>query len=37
LHGHEEAFGREKGATLLGITTEKEERNAQEPMGKREG
>jgi hypothetical protein len=37
LHGHEEAFGKEKGATMLGIVTEKEERKAQEPMAKREG
>jgi len=36
LHGHEEVFGREKGETLVGIATEKEERNVQEPMGKRE-
>ena len=31
-----EVFDREKGVTLLGITTEKEERNAQETVGKRE-
>lgn len=37
LHGHEEAFDREKGATLLGIATEEEEENVQEPMEKREG
>ena len=37
LHGHEEAFGREKGVTTLEITTEKGQRKAQEPMAKREG
>ena len=26
LHGHEEAIDREKGATMLGIATEKEQR-----------
>ena len=37
LHGHEEAFGREKDATILGIATGKGERKAQESMAKREG
>ena len=37
LHGHEEGFGRERGETTLGIPTEKEERKAQEPMGKAKG
>jgi hypothetical protein len=29
LHGHEEAIDREKGETMLGITTEKEQRKVQ--------
>jgi hypothetical protein len=36
LRGHEEAFGKEKGKTMLGIATEKEERKQPEPMAKRE-
>lgn len=36
LHGRWEAFSRKKGATLMGMETEKEERNVRELMGKSE-